>query len=72
MGVMDHRRSHGMDTCFWCGDRWPCEVARVRQDLADYLRKTAERNIELYRGDLDSQTSAVLDGIESAADLIDI
>lgn len=67
MSVMDHRRSHVMDTCSWCEDRWPCEAARVRQDLADYLRSlpVSSTGYPDYLQGLEA-------GIQSAADSIDI
>lgn len=57
VGAMDHRDSYGM--CIWCHGAWPCDTAKIRHELAGFLRRTDGAPNET-------------DGIDKAADLIDI
>lgn len=65
MSVMDHTESGG--DCLYCCEPWPCDVARVRQELAAYLRSLPVGNT----GD-ESYDDGRETGIQSAADSIDI
>lgn len=45
MAVMDHRDHDGY--CLWCYDRWPCDTALTRRELAAYLRKLPAASDEI-------------------------
>ena len=66
MSAMDHKPGYGRENCLYCGERWPCVVARTRRELADHLRE----QILTPTGDYpyDSGRAA---GVDLAADIIE-
>lgn len=67
MSVMDHKPCDGGDDCLYCCEPWPCDVARIRQELAEFLRGLPVGST----GDpaYDNGREA---GLQSAADVIDV
>ena len=65
MSAMDHRQSDGI--CIHCHGRWPCEVAKIRRELAQHIRDTHVTAIGYP--DYENGVEA---GRDSAADSIDI
>lgn len=65
MSAMDHRQSD--DICIHCHARWPCEVAKIRRELAEQIRglHVAETGHPSFENGKEA-------GLDLAADIIDI
>lgn len=61
MSAMDHRNSDGI--CIWDHQPWPCEIGKVRHELAELIRNSKE---------LRDLTDDHMGDCDAAADLIDI
>jgi len=47
MGAMDHER--GADgICRYCDEAWPCTVAEIRRELAEYIRSNIQPPFDIY------------------------
>ena len=66
MSAMHHDLIAGSDCCVYCLETWPCQVARIRRELAEEIRNHEFAPI----GDPDWEIGKEA-GLESAADLID-
>lgn len=67
MSVMDHKPGDGGTDCLYCCEPWPCDVAKVRRELAAWLRSRPVGST----GDADYDNGRE-SGIASAIDSIDI
>ena len=66
MGAMDHRETDS-GICIWCHDRWPCQTAQIRRELAGHIESLPVGRT----GDAPYDDGREA-GMQSAADAIDI
>lgn len=67
MSAMHHKQIEDSDVCVYCLEDWPCEVAKIRRELAEHIRglHVAETGHPSFEDGKEA-------GLDLAADTIDI